>query len=66
VILVDLGWRLELRADSTIPGLGRLEAVAYQRSREEDWMVSTRQQREPHAVPSKEAAVAELERMMQS
>lgn len=59
-MITDLGWRLELRTDSHL-GLGRLLAVGYHRSREGDWMVSTRAQREPWSVPTKDAARGVLE-----
>ena len=64
MILTDLGHRLEVRAQSAL-GLGRLEAVAYQRvSREGDWMVRTRRERTPRAVGDKAAAVEALQALM--
>jgi hypothetical protein len=62
VILTDLGYRLELRAESALPGLGRLEALAFKRiSREQDWIVAIRGVRDRRAVPDKAAAREALE-----
>jgi hypothetical protein len=62
VILTDLGHRLELRAESGIPGLGgRLEGRAWERSREGDWMVLTLRRPAPWSVADKDAARKVLE-----
>lgn len=62
MILTDLGHRIELRAESALPGLGRLEALAFKRiSREQDWVVAVRGVAEREHVPDKAAALEALE-----
>jgi hypothetical protein len=66
VILTDLGHRLELRAESALVGLGRLEALAFERtSRERDWIVRVRGG-QPQPVPDKAAALELLEELCHS
>ena len=63
MVLKDLGYRLELRADPISPLVpeGRLIAVAYSRHKEGDWVWCTRSAPQPRKVKDKAAAMEALE-----